>query len=92
LADRHSPSDHLVDLAVRRIALVAIHRIRITLDANGKNAEKRKRQTRLWERSDRVFTVASLALILFLATAGFSAWITDNPGPAAQGARQATVR
>jgi hypothetical protein len=55
-----------------------------------KMGNKPKRQTRPWERSDRAFTVASLALIVFLAIAGFSAWIVNNPAaPAAQKALQA---
>jgi hypothetical protein len=59
-----------------------------------KTKNKTKRQTKPWERPDHAFTLASLALLVFLAIAGLGAWIAHNSGSAAQNPRalQANVR
>jgi hypothetical protein len=47
---------------------------------------KPKRRTilsRPWDRADHRFTIASLALMVFMVVAGFGAWIFGNSGEAA---------
>jgi hypothetical protein len=45
--------------------------------------KRRLRFQRPWDRGDHIFTVTSIALIVFLIIAGFGAWIFGNSGEAA---------